>query len=70
MEEGTRKKSKLKREKERRKEREVEGDKLRKRNKKEENKLLIKPKLVMTKQSQERSEISEVRGQRKEMVSS
>ena len=70
MEEETRKKSKLKREKERRKGREVEGDKLRKRNKKEENKLLIKPKLVMTKQSQERSEISEVRGQRKEMVSS
>ena len=70
MEEETRKKSKLKREKDRRKEREVEGDKLRKRNKKDENKLLIKPKLVMTKQSQERSEISEVRGQRKEMVSS
>lgn len=51
MEEKTRKKSKLKIEKERRKEREVEGDKLRKRNKKEENKLLIKPKLVMRKQS-------------------
>lgn len=70
MEEETRKKSKLKRGKERRKEREVEGDKLRKRNKKEESKLLIKPKLVMRKQSQEQSEISEVRGQRKEMVSS
>lgn len=70
MEEETRKKSKLKREKGRRKEREVEGDKLRKRNKKEESKLLIKSKLVMRKQSQEQSEISEVRGQRKEMVSS
>lgn len=70
MEEETRKKSKLKREKGRRKEREVEGDKLRKRNKKEESKLLIKPKLVMRKQSQGQSEISEVRGQRKEMVSS
>lgn len=70
MEEKARKKSKLKTEKERRKEREVEGDELRKRNKKEENKLLIKPKLVMRKQSQERSEISEVRGQRKEMASS
>lgn len=66
MEEEARKKSKLKTEKER----EVEGDELRKRNKKEENKLLIKPKLVMRKQSQERSEISEVRGQRKEMASS
>ena len=65
MEEETRKKSKLKREKGRRKEREVEGDKLRKRNKKEESKLLIKSKLVMRKQSQEQSEISEVRGQRK-----
>lgn len=70
MEEETRKKSKLKREKGRRKEREVEGDKLRKRNKKEESKLLIKSKLVMRKQSQGQSEISEVRGQRKEMVSS
>ena len=53
MEEETRKKSKLKIEKERRKEREVDGDNLLNTNNKEENKLLIKPKLVMRKQSQE-----------------